>query len=209
MGLGIALNEGLKHCSYDLVARMDTDDVSMPNRFEKQLEVFIKNSDIDVCSAWVGEFNIDENIITSYRKVPCKHEDIVKFAKLRSPINHPVVMYKKQSVIKAGSYIDMRYFEDYYLWARMIIGGSKFYNIQEVLLNMRANDNMIKRRKGLTYLKYELLLLKELKKIKFINNVEYLINLIIRIPVRIVPQKTTLLIYRFIRKININRSYNK
>ncbi len=100
VGLGDALNIGLKACSFDLVARMDTDDICFPDRFEKQLNVF-KNSDVDICSSWVSEFDVDETKIVSYRKLPEKHEDIVKFAKKRSPVNHPAVMYKKLIVQSA------------------------------------------------------------------------------------------------------------
>ena len=103
VGLGDALNEGIKHCSYELIARMDTDDISLPDRFEKQLKVF-EISDIDICSGWISEFEDDEIKIKSYKKLPENHDDIVKYAKVRCPINHPTVMYKKSSVEKAGGY---------------------------------------------------------------------------------------------------------
>ena len=94
VGLGDALNAGIKHCSYELIARMDTDDISIPNRFEKQLKAF-ENNDIDICSSWVSEFDSDENEIILYRKLPEKHNEIIVYSKMRSPINHPAVMYKK------------------------------------------------------------------------------------------------------------------
>ena len=137
VGLGDALNAGIKHCSYELIARMDTDDISIPNRFEKQLKAF-ENNYIDICSSWVSEFDSDENEIISYRKLPEKHNEIIVYSKMRSPINHPAVMYKKSIVEKAGGYKHMLWMEDYYLWARMLLSGAKFYNIQEPLVNMRA-----------------------------------------------------------------------
>lgn len=103
MGLGDALNVGLKECTNELVARMDTDDISLPTRFLEQIEIFNKNN-IDLCSSWIDEFDNDENKIISSRKVPEYNEDIIKFSKMRNPINHPAVMFKKQSVIDAGNY---------------------------------------------------------------------------------------------------------
>lgn len=186
VGLGDALNIGMKHCTYELIARMDTDDISLPNRFEKQLKVF-ENSDIDICSGWLSEFEDDETKIKSYKKLPENHDDIVRYAKVRCPINHPTVMYKKSSVEKAGGYQKMMLMEDYYLWGRMIVKGARFYNIQDVLLNMRAGDSMIQRRAGMVYAKSELRLLNEFKKIGFLTTGEYIKNLFIRVPIRFMP----------------------
>ena len=103
-GLGKALNEGLKHCSYDLVARMDTDDIAMPDRFRRQIQIFEEHPEIDVCGAWVDEFEGNKRNILSTRKLPEYHEEIAAYAKRRNPINHPVVMFRKSAVIAAGGY---------------------------------------------------------------------------------------------------------
>lgn len=133
-GLGRALNEGLKYCTYDLIARMDTDDVAKPDRFEKQLIVFERNSNIDVCSAWIDEFESDISNIISTRKVPERHWEIFHFAQSRCPVNHPVVMFKKSAIVAVGGYKHFPLFEDYYLWVRLLMNGANFYNIQESLL---------------------------------------------------------------------------
>ena len=73
-GLGKALNEGLKHCTYDIVARMDTDDIAKLDRFEKQIKIFEKYPDIDICSAWIEEFENDTNNILSIKKLPERHQ---------------------------------------------------------------------------------------------------------------------------------------
>jgi cellulose synthase/poly-beta-1,6-N-acetylglucosamine synthase-like glycosyltransferase len=185
MGLGDALNIGLSHCKYEIVARMDTDDIALPNRFKKQLDIF-KNLDIDVCGSWVGEFEKDENNIISYRKVPESHEKIVVFFKLRNAINHPSVMYKKSMVNKAGGYKRMLWFEDYYLWIRMILNGAKFYNIQEPLVKMRV-DNQLERRKGKDYILNEIKLQKKFLELNFINKKEFIINIFIRNLPRLLP----------------------
>jgi len=198
VGLGNALNEGMKHCSYELTARMDTDDIALPNRFEKQLKVF-ENSDIDICSSWVGEFDRDEKNIISYRKVPEKHYEIISFAKMRSPINHPAVMYKKVVVEKVGGYKKLRWLQDYHLWARMILNGAKFYNIQEPLVNMRAGYSQLERRSGLKYAIYEMKVLKELKDIGFLSNSQFIKSLVIRFVARVLPKSLLKNIYKKIR----------
>jgi len=199
LGLGNALNEGIKHCSYELIARMDADDIALPHRFEKQLQVF-ENSEIDVCSSWVGEFDNDEKKILSYRKVPEYHDDIIKFAKKRTPINHPAVMYKKSVVEKVGGYNkNLRWLQDYHLWARMILNGAKFYNIQESLVNMRTGYAQLERRRGLKYAIYEIKVLKELKDMGFLSNLEFMENTIVRFTVRILPKSLLKHIYKVLR----------
>lgn len=197
-GLGDALNIGLQYCTYELVARMDTDDISTAERFEKQLEI-LKNPSIDICSAWVSEFEQDENLIQSYRKLPELHHNLVTFAKKRNPLNHPAVMYKKSAILKAGGYKKMMLFEDYYLWARMLMAGATFYNIQEVLVNMRAGNAQMERRSGWHYAKKEIGFQKELLDMGFINFYEFVRNIAIRFTTRIVPKRVIKRIYRLFR----------
>lgn len=199
VGLGDALNEGIKHCSYELIARMDTDDIALPDRFEKQLKVF-GNSEIDICSGWISEFDKDEEEILSYRKLPELHHEIINFARKRCPINHPAVMYKKAVVEKAGGYQKMMWFEDYYLWGRMIVSGAKFYNLQEVLVNMRAGYGQLERRSGFKYAMSEFNLQKEFLKIGFINYFEFIRNVAIRFSSRIMPKILVKIIYKMLRK---------
>lgn len=199
VGLGEALNIGLEHCQYELVARMDTDDIAAPDRFEKQLEIF-KNSDIDICGSWISEFERNETNILSLRKVPESHQEIISFAKKRNPLNHPSVMFKKSKVLDAGGYQTMLWFEDYYLWVRMILKGVTFYNIQESLVNMRAGYSQLERRSGFRYAMSELAFQQELWKIEFINTIEFLRNISIRFIARIVPKSMVKLIYKRLRK---------
>lgn len=198
LGLGNALNEGIKYCSYELIARMDTDDISLPNRFEKQLKVF-EEKNIDVCSAFISEFENDENKIISYRKLPEKHEDILKYSKTRNPLNHVTIMMKKSVLEKAGGYKHMLWMEDYYLWIRMIINNTKLYNLQEVLVNVRAGNSMLTRRSGITYIKAEVTFLNELKKIGYLTTSEYLKNILIKVPIRLLPKSLLKFVYSLLR----------
>ncbi len=148
LGLGLALNEGLKVCKNELVARMDTDDISVPDRCEKQLAVFHSTPDLAVVGAFVDEFHSTPDQVVSTRSVPTEHKDIYEFAKKRSAFNHPVVMYRKSKVLEFGGYRDLRRNQDVDLFGRMLFGGCKAQNIGESLLYFRSNDELAKRRKS-------------------------------------------------------------
>lgn len=141
-GLGNALNEGIKHCKNELVARMDSDDIAYPDRCEKQIAVFNTHSEVSICSGIVEEFTTDPHTVDTRRVPPETNAEIVEFAKKRNPFNHPCVMYKKSAVEAVGSYQDFYLLEDYYLWLRMLMAGYQGYNIQEPLLHMRAGSDM-------------------------------------------------------------------
>lgn len=198
VGTGRAKNIGLQNCKYEIIAIMDTDDISYPNRFKKQLEVF-KNKNIDVCSSWISEFENNENKIISYRKLPKNHEDILNFAKKRMPVNHPATMYKRDLALKAGGYKHMLWFEDYYLMVRMLINGAKFYNIQEPLVKMRAGFGQISRRSGFKYIKAEYIFFKTIYELNFITKQEFFKNIIIRLTIRTLPKNILKIIYKKIR----------
>lgn len=153
-GLGKALNYGLKQCKNELVARMDSDDISRKERCEKQIDVFNLHPEISICSGTVEEFEKDINLIIGIRRVPETENEIIKYSKTRNPFNHPAVMFKKSSVLKAGGYSEkFHLFEDYYLWIRMLLKGCKGRNIPETILYMRSGEEMYKRRGGMLYAK--------------------------------------------------------
>ena len=195
-GLGKALNEGLKHCSHDLVARMDTDDIAKPERFEKQVKIFQKHPEVDVVGSWIDEFEGDISHVVSVRRLPECHEDILNFAKKRNPINHPVVMFRKGAVLAAGGYQHFPLFEDYYLWVRMLMNGAKFYNIQESLLYFRSSSDMFKRRGGLKYVGTEVCFQNFLLRSHFISFPRYVQNVIIGVITRIMPNRWRALLYK-------------
>lgn len=197
VGTGNALNTGLKQCRYPLIAGMDSDDISLKDRFTKQLAIF-KTHQVDVVSAWVGEFKTDENHISSYRKLPQYHSQIIQFSKKRSPINHPAIMYKKSIIERVGGYPDRIWLEDYYLCVKLALGGAKFYNIQTPLVNMRI-QGQFSRRRGLRYAISEYHLQKDIFELGFINVFEFIRNIILRFTVRIMPKKIVAMIYKKLR----------
>lgn len=179
-GLGNALNEGIKYCKNELVARMDSDDIAYPDRCEKQIAVFNTHSEVSICSGIVEEFTTDPNTVDTRRVPPETNAEIIEFAKKRNPFNHPCVMYKKSAVKAVGSYQDFYLLEDYYLWLRMLMAGYQGYNIQEPLLHMRAGSDMYLRRAGWKYAKTQAKLFKFMKQQGFIGNGQYIKSCVIR-----------------------------
>lgn len=199
-GLGFALNLGLEHCSHEYVARMDTDDINFPQRFEEQVKFLTDHSEYAAVSAWIEEFDNDIKNIISIRKIPEFDKENYEFAKSRNPINHPVVMFRKQSVLDAGGYIPFPQFEDYFLWVRMLLRGAKIYNIQHPLLHFRRSLDMIQRRGGRKYAVNEFLFQKELHKLGYISRPKMIKNILIRMIVRIIPNNIRNFIYsKFLR----------
>lgn len=179
-GLGNALNEGIKHCKNELVARMDSDDIAYQDRCEKQIAVFYKHPEVSICSGIVEEFTSTPDVVDAKRVPPEAHEEIVEFAKKRNPFNHPCVMYKKSAVEAVGSYQDFYLLEDYYLWLRMLMAGYQGYNIQESLLHMRTGSDMYLRRAGWKYAKTQARLFKFMKSQGFIDEGQYIKSCVIR-----------------------------
>jgi len=200
VGLGDALKIGIGNCSHEIIARMDTDDISSPDRFKKQLDFLEQNPNIDIVGSWITEFETDKDVIISYRKLPEQHDEIVKFAKKRNPLNHPSVMYRKKAVVEAGNYQKMIGFEDYYLWIRMLQNGSKMENIPESLVSMRAGFSQLERRGGVKYILNEIKFQEKLLEINFINYFEFISNIFIRMTARIMPNSLRGFIYKLIRK---------
>ena len=186
VGLGHALQIGVVICKNDLIARMDSDDISRFERCEKELAVLEKHPEISVVGSIVEEFDQIEDDsfvpvkINGKRVVPENADEIIAFAKKRNPFNHPSVMFRKADVLSAGNYPDVRYMQDYYLWTQMLIKGYKGYNIQEPLVYMRADQNLFKRRSGKLYRKLQLELFRTMKEHHFISNTEYITSCCIR-----------------------------
>lgn len=191
MGLGKALNRGLAVCKNELIARMDTDDIIKPERCEKQLQMFLENPDLDVVGTNIAEFIDNSQVVCSVREVPSAHEEICEFLKKRCPFNHMTVMFKKASVISADGYLDWHFNEDYYLWVRMFLNGSRFANINENLVSVRVGKDMFARRGGYKYYKSEKNLFKYMYKHKLISWFAYQKAKFIRFVVQVLMTNRT------------------
>ena len=205
LGLGRALNFGLKNCKNELVARMDTDDISLPDRCEKQLQAFSQDRNIDLLGGNISEFIGEESNIVGRRVVPKNDKDIREYLKKRCPFNHVTVMFKKSKVLKAGNYQEYFWNEDYYLWIRMFESGCKFENLPDTLVNVRVGLDMYKRRGGLRYFKSESGLQKYMLEKGLIKIPRYLYNIGIRFIIQVLMPSTLrgFVFMKFAREKNI------
>lgn len=193
-GLAVALNVGMSFCSYPLIARMDDDDVSMPERFLLQFLYMTEHPEIDVVGTQVQEYDDELRERLADRILPTDHEDLKKFAKVRSPVNHPSVMFRKASVEKNGKYPIM-YPEDYPLWGKMMLAGCKFANLPNVLVLMRS-DSQYRNRRGLNFLVGEIKAIIYLYSIGFLALSECIYSLSLRVVYRLLPVNIKLFIKR-------------
>lgn len=187
MGLGNALNVGLSACTYRLVARMDSDDLSLPGRFETQLRVFDEYPDVSVVGGWISEFENNPEQIISYRRVPEFDCEIKHFFCSKCPVNHMTVMFRKEDILKVGGYQHFYLLEDYWLWTRMINEGCKFYNIQNILVNVRGGAAMAARRGGWKYAKSEIRFQRKILQMGLISLHIFLRNVCVRFSIRMIP----------------------
>ena len=146
-GLAAALNTGLLSCKYDWVARMDSDDIAVAQRFEKQVAFILENPDVSVVGSTISEFQNEPGDMSSRRSVGLVHDDIVKMSKVRTPMNHVTVFYSKEKILSAGGYCEsFGKLEDYKLWVDLLVSGVKFANIDEDLVLCRVGNGFIERR---------------------------------------------------------------
>jgi len=206
IGLGRALNEGLKHCSYNWVFRMDTDDICLPERFAKQVNFISQYPDVVLFSGHIAEFTEDKTIVISYRKVPIGNEKIKKYALSRSPFNHMAVAFRKDIIEEVGGYQHHLFLEDYSLWLRVIAKGYEVGNIDESLVLVRAGDSMVSRRRGKQYIKGEWDLFKLKRKLKLQNAFWGFFTFLLRVIPRMLPTKILKYIYTFLRTNTENSS---
>lgn len=185
-GLGNALRIGVEKSKYDILARMDSDDICLPDRFEKQLKYLEDHPDCDIVGGQMTEFIGSPNNIIGRRNVPLTNDEIYKFMKSRCGLNHVTVMFRKKSVLKVGNYQDWFWNEDYYLWVRMMMAGCKFANIPEVAVNVRSGSDQYARRGGGKYFDSEIGIKKLMLKNGMITRKEYIVNYIQRFIIQLV-----------------------
>ncbi len=201
-GLANALNFGLSKCNYDIVARMDSDDVSLPNRFFDQMYFLDSNPKISVLSSYIEEYDSSMNFSLGIRKLPLCHSSIFNFAKRRNPISHPVVIFRKNAILEVGGYPVFNKAQDFALWSLLLVRGFKFANLNVVHLKMRSGTLMMNRR-GIDYLKNEYKILRFQKEIGFINLYDFIFNIFIRAFFRIQPNFIKIILYKLLKKIKI------
>lgn len=195
-GLGLALRDGVLACSYDYIARMDTDDIADKHRFEKQFAYLEKHDDLAILGSCITEFSTNTNEPDTVTDLPCTYDEIVKFSKKRNPFRHMTLILKKSAVLDSGNYRDFLWFEDYDLWIRIIQKGYIVENLSEYLVNVRADDDMFARRGGWKYLKQDIKFQKFLYSSRYIGVGDFWLNCIIRTIMRIIPNWLRVCVYK-------------
>lgn len=202
VGLGLALAEGIKNCSYELIARMDSDDISIPNRCELQLREFAQDSLLDVCGGYIKEFCDSKEGVVSIRKVPLVDSEIKEYQKRRDAVNHVTVMFKKSKVLEAGNYQHALLMEDSLLWTNMILHGATFKNIADYLVYVRTGADMFKRRGGLKYFKKYKNGRKIILQTGYISKWDYYYTLLVQLIFSILPNSVREFVYEKLLRSN-------
>lgn len=196
-GLGNVLRIGVENAKYDIIARMDSDDISRSDRFEKQIKFMSENPDVDLVGGQIDEFIDSEDNVVGKRVVPVGNTEIYKYIKSRCPFNHMTVMFRKSAVLNVGNYKDWHYNEDYYLWIRMALAKCIFANMPDTLANVRVSNDMYKRRGGRKYFKSEAGIQIYMWRHGMISFVRAVSNILIRFVIQILmPNRLRGMIFR-------------
>lgn len=193
--LGRALAKGLEICKNELVARMDTDDISCLNRLEVQYKYMQEHPDVAVCGGWMEEFN-DEGTFNKVKKVPIEEKDILQYAKYRNAVNHVTVMFRKSKIMAVGNYQHFPYMEDYYLWCRLMAEDAVIHNLPQVFVKVRVSEDVYDRRGGWKYFLQHYQFRNEQRRMKLLSVAEYPIALALSFGITMVPSGLRRLIYQ-------------
>jgi GT2 family glycosyltransferase len=186
VGLGPALDIGQETATHEIVARMDADDISHPERFAKQLPVV--EAGADIVGSGLYEFGAGLDDVVGRRTPPTDPTEIRRVIRFRDPFNHPTVVYRKTAVQAAGGYSDMALMEDYLLFTRMIEAGAAPANLPDPLVYYRVGAGAYARRGGRALLRSELALQRRFRELRITTRGQYLRNVVVRGGYRLVPE---------------------
>lgn len=199
-GLGVALKYGVGYCTKEYIVRMDSDDISTPDRLTILEDYCKSNPSVDVVGTYIEEFATHPGDLNRFRYVKLESEELIKYAKKRNPMNHVTVCMKKEALIKVGNYENILWHEDYYLWMKMISEGVKLKNIAKTTVHVRVHG-FGGRRLGMKYIQSELAFLNKCQELDLMNTLDKLSYLFPRIWFRILPSKVVEILYKFLRKV--------
>ncbi|MCC3704124.1 glycosyltransferase [Rouxiella badensis] len=193
VGLGRALQKGLEYCQHEIVARMDTDDICQPNRFEKQINFILENQDVDMLGTSIIEFDEENN--QRLKALPENNEEIRKFSIWKNPLNHMTIVFRKSRVMEVGGYRHHLYMEDYNLWLRMISAGFRIENMPDTLVNARVGKQMVEKRRGINYIKSEVELMRLKRELRLTGKYNGWLIFLVRSATRIAPSGVLSFLY--------------
>lgn len=195
VGLASSRKEAIKNANFDIIAVMDSDDICELDRFERQLSIIDGDKKM-VVSGWIEEFNYLPKDIGKIRKTPINYQEIISYGKWRNPINHVTLMFTKKAYDLVGGYSSVRHSEDWDLISRMLVKGIEVIGTPNVLVNVRAGDEMIERRRNIEQFKGELRLFVKMYKIGYLNFFQLFGNISIRVILRALPKFITKFTYK-------------
>ena len=199
VGLGVALRIGVQRCKYELIARMDSDDISLSDRCKLQLEAFANNPKLDIVGYSIKEFSGNVENIVGERKVPENNKEIYKFAKLRDPFNHPTVMFRKSKVLSSGNYGVYRKNQDTDLWIKMLSHNAVCMNLSADQFRFRFDEDTYSRRRNWLNTRSLLKIRYQAWKDGYNNLLELLIICIGQLVRQLFPIEAQKLVYRLIK----------
>lgn len=194
LGLAAALEVGVAECTHEIIARMDADDVSLPERFERQLRVMAEGADI--VGTGMLEFHDDTKVVSGRRVPPSGQDAIARYARFHDPFNHPTVMYRREAVRSAGGYQPLGLMEDYWLFVRMIEAGARLENLPEALVMYRVGAGAYDRRGGAAQFRAELELQRLLRARRFTTRAQFARNIAMRGVYRFLPVQLRKALYQ-------------
>lgn len=201
VGLAAALNEGLRHCRHDYVARMDADDVSEPHRFAVETAVLDRDPEVALVGGWYRQYDEHMRTLVSDRRVPEHHDQLVAYARRRTPFNHVTAMFRRSAVEAVGGYpVLPGRMEDWWLALYLIRGGYRLYNVQDYLVRVRGGTDFFRRRGGAGYLASELRTLWRMYALGFHRLPDFVSNALIRSVVRLAPDRARAWVYGLVRR---------
>lgn len=201
VGTGMAANEGIKACKNELIAKMDSDDICVPDRFQRQLMMFLKNPKLDMVGGYIEEFDDATREPIAVKKTPITHEEILKYAKRRSPFNNQTLIYRKSFAQKVGGYTNIKRCEDYEFIIKMLMAGAVGENLPEVVVKYRVTKDNYKRRKNWANTKSFIKVRWGLHKSGFSSLWDFLVPTAAQLILFIMPEKFTSWAYgKFLRK---------
>ena len=197
VGLARALEQGLARCAHEIVARMDADDVSRPERFAVQVPLVVGG--LDIVGSAIEEFDDESEVHDGgavVRTPPLSAQDIATGSRFHSPFNHPSVVYRRSAVAAAGGYQDLPLMEDYWLFARMLQAGARAQNVAEPLVLYRVGAGAYARRGGVRLLRSELRLQWRMRRAGFTTPAQLVRNVVVRGGYRLIPERFRKRMYR-------------